>query len=244
MGKKYFTISFDDGLEQDKRLVDLMKTYGIRGTFNLNSGLFGTKNWIERLGNLSVKESDTAEQGLLPKYEVFRLPQEEILSTYDGFEIAGHSLNHENFFLTAKEQVEESIKKDWQNLSQLTGQAIKGFAYPYGSHTKHAETVLKEAGIVYARVALSTNDFDLPKNPLNWKPTAWIIEKGVMTKLERFLASDSEADQVFCLWGHTYELDYGTKEASWEKLETIFKLVSKREDLIFCTNAEFFEAIS
>ena len=38
MGKKYFTLSFDDGLEQDKKVLELMKKYGLRGTFNLNSG--------------------------------------------------------------------------------------------------------------------------------------------------------------------------------------------------------------
>ena len=43
MGKKYFTLSFDDGLEQDKRVLDLMKKYGLKGTFNLNSGMFGPR---------------------------------------------------------------------------------------------------------------------------------------------------------------------------------------------------------
>lgn len=28
MGKKYFTLSFDDGLEQDKRVIQLMRQYG------------------------------------------------------------------------------------------------------------------------------------------------------------------------------------------------------------------------
>ena len=41
MGKKYFTISFDDGTEQDRRLIELMEKYGIKGTFNISSGIFG-----------------------------------------------------------------------------------------------------------------------------------------------------------------------------------------------------------
>ena len=32
MGKKYFTLSFDDGLEQDKRVIQLMRQYGLKGT--------------------------------------------------------------------------------------------------------------------------------------------------------------------------------------------------------------------
>ena len=38
--KKAVIFSFDDGLEQDKRLVELLNQYGLVGTFNLSSGLF------------------------------------------------------------------------------------------------------------------------------------------------------------------------------------------------------------
>ena len=45
--KKFFTLSFDDGLEQDKLTLKMMRKYGIKGTFNLNSGLFGQKAYIK-----------------------------------------------------------------------------------------------------------------------------------------------------------------------------------------------------
>ena len=50
MGKKYFTLSFDDGLEQDKRVLELMKKYGLKGTFNLNSGMFGLQGVVKGIG--------------------------------------------------------------------------------------------------------------------------------------------------------------------------------------------------
>ena len=53
--KKYFTLSYDDGLEQDKRIVELMKKYGIRGTFNLNSGILGQQSNIEYVGTIGFK---------------------------------------------------------------------------------------------------------------------------------------------------------------------------------------------
>ena len=37
---KALTISYDDGVEQDIHLLELMEKYGIKGTFNLNSGSF------------------------------------------------------------------------------------------------------------------------------------------------------------------------------------------------------------
>ena len=36
------TLSYDDGFTFDRQLVDLLNRYGLKGTFNLNSGLFGT----------------------------------------------------------------------------------------------------------------------------------------------------------------------------------------------------------
>ena len=35
---KALTLSYDDGVEQDIRLMDIMDKNGLKGTFNLNSG--------------------------------------------------------------------------------------------------------------------------------------------------------------------------------------------------------------
>ena len=35
---KALTFSYDDGVEQDMRLVKLLDDHGVKGTFNLNSG--------------------------------------------------------------------------------------------------------------------------------------------------------------------------------------------------------------
>ena len=37
---KAFTMSYDDGVEQDIRLIQIMRENGVKGTFNLNSGLY------------------------------------------------------------------------------------------------------------------------------------------------------------------------------------------------------------
>ena len=41
MQNKFFTLSYDDGITQDKRLVKIFNKYGIRATFNINSELLG-----------------------------------------------------------------------------------------------------------------------------------------------------------------------------------------------------------
>ena len=48
--KKAFTLSSDDGITQDIRLTELMRKYGIKGTFHLNSGLMGDRDWLIQPG--------------------------------------------------------------------------------------------------------------------------------------------------------------------------------------------------
>jgi peptidoglycan/xylan/chitin deacetylase (PgdA/CDA1 family) len=40
--KKAITFSFDDGVLQDIRAIAILDKYGLKATFNLNSGKFGT----------------------------------------------------------------------------------------------------------------------------------------------------------------------------------------------------------
>ena len=41
--QKALTLSYDDGIRQDKRLIAIMQKYGLKGTFNINSGCFAEK---------------------------------------------------------------------------------------------------------------------------------------------------------------------------------------------------------
>ena len=44
--RKAVTLSYDDGVEQDAQLIEILNRNGLKATFNLNSGLFapeGTK---------------------------------------------------------------------------------------------------------------------------------------------------------------------------------------------------------
>ena len=37
---KALTLSYDDGVEQDEKLIEIAERYGLKGTFNINSGCF------------------------------------------------------------------------------------------------------------------------------------------------------------------------------------------------------------
>ena len=45
---KALTFSYDDGVKGDIHLLELFKKYGVKGTFNLNSGLMGVGRRMSR----------------------------------------------------------------------------------------------------------------------------------------------------------------------------------------------------
>ena len=51
---KAFTMSFDDGIDTDIRMASIMKKYGVKGTFNLNSGLFSPEGTVKPEGRDAI----------------------------------------------------------------------------------------------------------------------------------------------------------------------------------------------
>ncbi len=77
--KKAVTFSYDDGVEQDRRLIALFNKYGMKATFNQNSGI--------------QTRADTFTQGNIV---VHRMNQKDMRELYKGHEIASHTLTHAN----------------------------------------------------------------------------------------------------------------------------------------------------
>nr|WP_300837907.1 hypothetical protein [uncultured Acetatifactor sp.] len=55
---KALTLSYDDGVEQDVRLMEIMDQYGLKGTFNLNSGLFAPEGTVYPEGTIHRRLTD------------------------------------------------------------------------------------------------------------------------------------------------------------------------------------------
>lgn len=67
-GKKHcLTFSYDDGEVHDKRLIEILNKYGMKGTFHLNSGHFDLDNYIK---------------------------EEDVRKVYAGHEVSCHSVTH------------------------------------------------------------------------------------------------------------------------------------------------------
>lgn len=223
---KALTLSYDDGTVHDRKLVELMNRYGIRGTFNLNSGTFSLKETIEKEG---------------VKTDFSRIDADEVKELYQGHEVASHTWTHPSLTELPSNMAAAEVIKDRELLEGLTGEIVRGFAYPYGTYNKEVEEVLKVCGIEYARTVVSTNDFVIPGNFLEWHPTCHHDSSRLMELAGDFCQNEGNSVRLFYLWGHSYEF---AQNDNWQMIEEFFKYVSGYRDKIWmATNLEIMDYV-
>lgn len=244
MYKKYFVWSFDDGLEQDKRIIQTLRQYKMGATFNLNSGMYGTNNMIGRIGNFGFWEKPydhfkAGKKHFLKYAPHIRIPKAEVTEVYRGFEIASHAYKHELLTRLSGKEMELSISLDIRNLSNLFGREILGFAYPYGANSSKTENILKKYKIQYARVSGIQKSFDFPVDPMHLQINCWHISRKTFHTLDRFIqAQPLDRDLLFLMFAHGYEFDFNTPESSWNKFEKICETVAKHDEIICCSTID------
>ena len=221
---KAITFSFDDGVTQDVRLVEILNKYGLKCTFNLNSGLFGGQNNLEINGRWVTHN---------------KVHPEEVKALYAGHEVAVHTVNHPSLVALNEEGIVREVEEDRKALEKLVEYPIVGMAYPGGANDDRvAEIIGKNSPILYSRTVKSTHSFTVQKeNLLRYDPTVYYIEDCFEDIVDEFLAiRDPKEPQLLYIWGHSYEMD--AECISWEKFERICKKLSGHADVFYGTNQE------
>ncbi len=222
--RKAITFSFDDGNIDDIRLIRILNKYGLKGTFNLNSGaLTKCNSW--NFNNLK---------------EVRHINYTENMNLYDGHEVACHSYTHPFLERIDRETLHNQIYLDRKILEMLYGYEVKGMAYPFGAYSDEVIEELKNCGIVYSRTVESTYDFSLPEEPLMWHPTCHFKYAEIDDLVNKFLNDDSDGLKLFYIWGHSYEL---VTEEEWERFEEFCKKISNKADVYYGTNMQVLKNI-
>ncbi len=223
---KALTFSYDDGVTQDVRLIELFNKYGMKATFNLNSELLGLPGELIREGKHVWHN---------------KVRPEDVRHVYDGHEVAAHTLTHP-FLPDFKDDAEiiRQVERDRINLSELAGYEVVGFAYPGGgvNYNSHVADVIREnTGIKYCRHTVSSHSFLPQKNLHEFSPT--VYHHGEWDKLfelgEKFLALKTDTPAIFYVWGHAYELDI---HDTWERFEQFLAMMTGRSDIFYGTNKE------
>lgn len=221
---KALTFSFDDGVRQDIRLIEIFNKYGLKGTFNLNSGFLGLEGTLVRNGR-TVRHDKVSE--------------DEIKSVYNGHEVAVHTITHPNLTGLDKDEIIRQVELDRKRLSEICGYEVVGMAYPCGgvnNDDRVAEIIRENTGVLYARGLESTYSFSSQDNLLRFKPTVYYIEDCLDDVVDRFLEEKSDTPSLFYIWGHSYEMD--AEYISWEKFEQVCKRLSHHPDVFYGTNKE------
>ncbi|MCW5700549.1 MAG: polysaccharide deacetylase family protein, partial [Rhodospirillales bacterium] len=98
------SMSFDDGSEHDRRLVDMFNRHGIRGAFHLNSTTLG---------------------------QDYRVGRNEIRTLYRDHEISCHGATHADLTRLSDDDVRRELSEDKNALEDLCGEPVRGLAYAY-----------------------------------------------------------------------------------------------------------------
>ena len=222
---KAVTFSYDDGVTQDLRMIDLLDKYGLRGTFNLNSGGFG-KRRSDRYGDNKEK--------VFYRDTVF---SHDVRNVYRNHEVAAHTVHHPT--LTDLEEVDiiREVEEDIDILSALVGYEVQGMAYPMRTPDDRViEIVKNKTRAKYARTTGATGKFSLPTDLHHFTCTAVHNQgKRLITLAEEFLAAEPTEPMLFSVWGHSYEFDY-TKQ--WDEFEEFCRVISGHSDVFYGTNSE------
>ena len=223
--KKAVTFSFDDGVTQDIRLIEILNKYGLKGTFNINSSLLGLPGELDR--NNHIVRHD-------------KISPSKIKEIYQGHEVAVHTLTHPNLTTLSQEAIVYQVEEDRKALSRLCGYEVVGMAYPCGgvNNDERVAKIIKErTGVQYSRTITSTYTFGLQKeNRFRFNPSVYYIEDSFEKIVDKFLASESDEEQLLYIWGHSYEMD--AEYITWEKFENICKKLAFKEDIFYGTNKE------
>lgn len=221
---KALTFSYDDGVIADRRLVGILQKNGLKGTFNLNSGLMGTRpDWL--------------------------LTAEECAALYPaaGMEVALHGYTHTWLEQQPAPMAAYEIVADRQVLEGMFGYPVTGMAYPFGTYNDTVLDVLRMSGVQYARTVKSTRAFDLPEDWLCLHPTCHHNDKQLFELADRFLAIAEKPDRpgrspmaMFYVWGHSYEFD---NDRNWDVIERFAEKMAGHEDIWYATNIEIYRYV-
>ena len=222
--RKAFTLSYDDGVCQDRRLVAMFNQYKVKATFNLNSGRQSYANgWTHPCG-----------------LEIRHLPAEEVVSLYAGHEVAVHTVNHPHLESLTPAEIISEVRQDRLTLEDRFGSAVEGMAYPFGTFSDQVVDCLKACGIVYSRTVISSGRFDIPRDWLRLEATCHHNDPRLMDLAKKFVEEKSSEPRLFYLWGHSYEFEAND---NWNVIEDFAAYMGGREEIWYATNIEIYDYV-
>ncbi len=215
------TLSYDDGRDHDMRLLEIMRKYGLRGTFNL------TLNGIES------PSSDFIHADYIKEH------------FGADAEIALHGCNHLSLSRVTPPLAMRDVATNREAFEKIFGKIIRGMAYANGAFDDETVELLRTCGVAYSRTTRSTESFDIPEEWLLWHPTCHHKNPNLFELIDKFFEEPrayfwSKSPRIFYLWGHSYEF---ANDGNWDVIERFGAEMAKHDDVWHATNIEIYEYI-
>ncbi len=186
---------WDDGVNDDIRLIEILRKHGAKASFNLNPATHG----------------DLRQGGFSDRWDkqIDRLARSELSEVYEGFTIANHSMSHPWPTRIALDDWRSEVVDARKILQDWFQQAILGFVYPFGDCDLATADVVREAGHVYARTTKNVTPCLPVADPMMFHADCHFHNENFWDLYAKAKASEAE---VFYFWGHSYEI---CTEAEW-----------------------------
>ena len=204
-----------------------MQKYGIKGTFNINSGFFATERSAEEKGRMTKEEAVE-------------------LYTNSGMEVAVHGYRHLSLGEVDPVLATDDVLKDRKELESIFGGIIKGMAYANGSYNDNVCKILESCGINYSRTTVTTEKFKIPTNWLQLETTCHHNNPKLMELAKIFVDIKEDGyvwrnyPRLFYLWGHSYEFD---THDNWHVIEEFCTIIGGKDDTWYATNGEIYSYV-
>lgn len=234
---RFATISVDDGHPTDLRTAELLTKYGLKATF--------------------YTPAQNSERDVLSR--------SQLRSLAGAFELGGHTMRHVALDRISREQAWTEISDCKRWLEDLTGNWVSSFCYPRGKFDRAIAGLVRRAGFSGARTCqFNLNVF--PRDPFCWGVSThayshshtiqmrhalleqnfvgawnyWATHRGERDWARHFLLAlehVAEHGGIAHLYLHSWEIE---QMAQWGVLETVFREITRRPQLVSATNGELF----
>lgn len=199
---KYFLLSFDDGTIYDRRFVQLLNRYNLKGTFNLNSGL---EDFVWQYED---------------RFPVRRQILSEIGDLYRGHEVASHSLHHHWLNTLTPPQISREIGEDCEALKKQFRLQEIGFGVPFTACTEREIKIIRKF-TRYIRLSEFAEDFALPRDPYHIPIHGLYNDADIRERIAAF-GENHRKDSLFVMAGHSYELEV---LGQWNYMENLLQYI-------------------
>ncbi len=153
-------LTFDDGYEDFLHTaVPVMERLGFSATLFVVASLLGKESSWK-----GIREP-------MPRFRVLGAEHLREVSAR-GMEVGAHSMTHVMLPGLESELLEREVNGSRRVLSEILGETVEGFSYPYGILDRAAVQAVRQAGYAYAcsvKGWVERSVYDLPRIPISEK---------------------------------------------------------------------------